>query len=82
MTAASLGGRAFELPPVRPPWLRPLVVAIVVALHIAALAIVSLEPKTPEPPDEVIVDIQPEAPPTETPAPPAGEFEAGRTIQD
>ena len=74
MTAATLGGRAFEPPPVRPPWLRPLVIAIVIALHAAALSIVYLEPpKPPEPPGEVIVDIQPEAPPAEPPAPPPGE---------
>jgi protein TonB len=73
MTAMTLDGRVFEPPPLRPPWLRPLVVLIVVALHAAALSIVYLEPPKPlEPPGEVIVDIQPEAPAAEAPpAPPA-----------
>ena len=71
VTAATLDGRAFEPPPLRPPWLRPVVVAIVVALHAAALSIVSLAPRPVEPPREVIVDIQPEAPPAEAAAPPA-----------
>ncbi|MGA8447119.1 MAG: hypothetical protein WB766_18290, partial [Roseiarcus sp.] len=76
MTDATLGGRAFEPPPLSPPWLRPAVIAVVVALHAAALAVVTLAPKPPEPPREVIVDIEPEAPPTETPAPPAEEPKA------
>ena len=74
MTIATLDGRVFEPPPVRPPWLRPLVIAIVIALHAAALSIVYLEPpKPPEPPGEVIVDIEPEAAPAESPAAPAEE---------
>ena len=74
MTVATLDGRVFEPPPVRPPWLRPLVVLIVIALHAAALSFVYLEPrKPPEQSGEVIVDIQPEAPPAEPPAPPAEE---------
>ena len=81
VTVATLDGRVFEPPPVRPPWLRPLVIAIVIALHAAALSIVYLAPKPPEPPGEVIVDIQPEAPPAETPAPPAERAEAARTIR-
>ena len=81
MTEVTLGGRAFEPPPLSPPWLRPAVIAVVVALHAAALAVVTLAPKPPEPPREVIVDIEPEAPPTETPAPSAEEPEAGRKIR-
>lgn len=73
MTVTTLDGRVFESPPVRPPWLRPLVVLIVVALHAGALLFVSLAPKPPEPTGEIIVDIQPEAPPPENPAPPAEE---------
>jgi hypothetical protein len=38
--AATLDGRVFEPPPDRPPWLRPAVIAIVLALHAAALSIV------------------------------------------
>ena len=45
VTAATLDGRVFEPPPVRPPWLRPVVIAIVLALHAAALSIVYLEPR-------------------------------------
>ena len=71
MTAATLDGRVFEPPPLRPPWLRPVVVVIVIALHAAALSIVYLEPKPVEPPREVVVDIEPEAPPAEAPAPAA-----------
>ncbi len=71
VTAATLDGRVFEPPPVRPPWLRPLVIAIVIALHAAALSIVYLAPQPVELPREVVVDIQTEAPPAETPAPPA-----------
>ena len=74
MTAATLGGRVFEPPPLRPPWLRPAAVAIVIALHAAALTLVYLTPaKAPAPPQEVIVDIEPEAPlapPSEAQAPP------------
>jgi periplasmic protein TonB len=73
MTDAALGARAFEPPPLSPRWLRPAVIAIVIAFHAAALSILALTPKPPEPPGEVIVDIQPEAPPAETPAPPAEE---------
>ena len=62
MTAATLDGRIFEPRSVNPPWLRPLVVAIVVALHVAALSILTLAPTPPEPPSEVIVDVQTEAP--------------------
>jgi periplasmic protein TonB len=65
MTAATLDGRIFEPPSLKSPWLRPAVVAIVIALHAAALSIVYLAPKPPEPPREVIVDIEPEAPPQE-----------------
>ena len=60
MTLATLDGRVFEPPPLRPPWLRPLVIAIVIALHAAALSLVYLEPRTVELPREVVVDIQPE----------------------
>ena len=67
MTAATLDGRIFEPPSLKPAWLRPAVVAIVIALHAAALSIVYLAPKPPEPPREVIVDIEPEAPPQEAP---------------
>ena len=72
MTVTALDGRVFEPPPVRPAWLRPLVILIVIALHAAALFFVSLKPRTFEPAGEVIVDIQPEAPP-ENPATPADE---------
>jgi periplasmic protein TonB len=72
VTAATLDGRGFEPQPLRPRWLRPLVVLIVIALHAAALFFVSVTPKTPEQSGEVIVDIQPEAPP-ENPAPAAEE---------
>jgi protein TonB len=65
MTAATLDGRIFEPPSVNPPWLRPLVVAIVVALHVAAFSILTLAPTPPEPPSEVTVDVQTEAPPQE-----------------
>jgi len=65
MTAATLDGRIFEPPSLKPPWLQPAVIAIVVALHAAALSIVYLAPKPPEPPREVIVDIEPEASPQE-----------------
>ena len=71
VTLATLDGRVFEPPPLRPPWLRPLVIAVVIALHAAALSLVYLEPRPVELPREVVVDIQPEAPPAETPAPPA-----------
>ena len=71
MTAATLDGRVFEPSPLRPPWLRPAVIAIVIALHAAALSIVYLEPQPIELPREVVVDIQTEAPPTEAVAPPA-----------
>ena len=72
MTAATLDGRVFEPPPLRPPWLRPAVVAVVIALHAAAFTLVYLTPaKPPEPVGEIIVDIQPEAAP-ESAAPPAG----------
>ena len=37
MTDAALGGRAFEPPPLGPRWLRPAVIATVIALHAAAL---------------------------------------------
>jgi periplasmic protein TonB len=67
MIAATLDGRIFEPPSLKPAWLRPAVVAIVIALHAAALSIVYLAPKPPEPPREVIVDIEPEAPPQEAP---------------
>ena len=73
VTAAALDARVFEPPRVSPPWLRPVIVVLVVALHIAALSIVSLAPKPLEAPGEVIVDIQPEASPAETPAPAAEE---------
>ena len=33
VTVTTLDGRVFEPPPLRPPWLRPLVIAIVIALH-------------------------------------------------
>jgi hypothetical protein len=72
VTLATLDGRGFE-PQVRPPWLRPLAVLVVIALHAVALLFVSLTPKTPEQPGEIIVDIQPEAPPAEAPAAPAEE---------
>ena len=72
VTVTALDGRVFEPPPRRPPWLRPLVVLIVIALHAAALFFVALTPKTPEQSGEVIVDIQPEASP-ENPAAPADE---------
>ncbi len=70
MTVTSLDGRVFEPPPVRPPWLRPLAIAVVIALHAGALFFISLTPRAPEQPGDVIVDIQPEAPP-ENPTPPA-----------
>ena len=60
MTAGALEGRIFDLPS---PWLRPTVVVIVIALHAAALLIVHLAPKPSELPREVVVDIEPEAPP-------------------
>ncbi len=69
--AATLDGRVFEPPPVRPPWLRPVVIAIVLALHAAALSIVYLEPRPVAPPPEIVVDIEPEAPAAENPTPPA-----------
>ncbi|MGC2783132.1 MAG: hypothetical protein WA397_04695, partial [Roseiarcus sp.] len=72
MTAETLDGRVFEPPAVRPAWLRPLVIAIVIALHAAALSIVYLEPQPVELPREVVVDIEPGAAPAEAPpAPPA-----------
>jgi periplasmic protein TonB len=71
MTDATLGGRAFEPPPLRPPWLRPSIIVLVLALHAAALSILPyFQSKPAEPPTEVIIDIQPEAPPLEAPAPP------------
>ena len=39
MTDLALGGRAFDPPAFRPAWLRPAIVAAVVALHAAALSI-------------------------------------------
>ena len=71
VTAATLDGGLFEPPPVRPPWLRPVVIAIVLALHAAALSIVYLEPRPVAPPPEIVVDVEPEAPPAENPIPPA-----------
>ena len=71
MTLTTLDGRVFEPPPVRPPWLRPLAIAVVIALHAAALSLVYLTPRPVELPREVVVDIQQEAPPAETPKPPA-----------
>ena len=71
VTLTTLDGRVFEPPPVRPPWLRPLAIAVVIALHAAALSLVYLTPRPVELPREVIVDIQQEAPPAETPTPPA-----------
>jgi protein TonB len=71
VTDAALSGRAFDPPSLSPRWLRPAVIAIVVALHAAALFIVALTPKPPEPLREVIIDVEPEAPPSEAPAPPA-----------
>ena len=65
--AATLDGGVFEPPPVRPPWLRPAVIAIVLALHAAALSIVYLEPRPVAPLPEVVVDIEPEAPAAENP---------------
>ena len=73
MTLTTLDGRVFEPPPLRPPWLRPLVIAVVIALHAAALSLVYLAPRPIELPREVVVDIQPEAPPAESPAPPASD---------
>jgi periplasmic protein TonB len=73
MTAATLDGRVFEPPPLRPVWLRPAVVAIVVALHAAALSIVYLAPKPIEQLREVVVDIEPQEAPTAPEAPPAQE---------
>jgi protein TonB len=73
VTVTTLDGRVFEPPPLRPPWLRPLIVLVVIALHAGAFLFVSLTPKTVEPAGEIIVDIQPEAPPSENPAPPAEE---------
>ena len=69
MTLATLDGRVFEPPPLRPPWLRPLVIAVVIALHAAALSLVYLAPRPIELPRTVVVDIEPEAPPSDTPAP-------------
>jgi len=69
MTAAALIGRDFEPPAFLPAWLRPAAIACVVALHVAALSTLPfLAPKPPEPPIEVIVDVQPEAQPTAAPA--------------
>ncbi|HKI14999.1 MAG TPA: hypothetical protein VKA12_08330, partial [Roseiarcus sp.] len=71
MTDATLGGRVFEPPTFRPAWLRPAVIALVVALHAAALlTLPRLASKPPEPPQEVMVDIQPEAPAPEAPKEP------------
>src|SRR5579863_7878382 len=71
MTDAALGGRVFEPPSFNPGWQRPAVVAIVIALHAAALATLPyLARNAPEPPTEVVVDIQQEASPSETPAAP------------
>ncbi len=72
MTDAALGGRVFEPPSFNPHWQRPAVVAIVIALHAAAVATLPyLARNAPEPPTEVVVDIQQEAPPAEAPAAPA-----------
>ena len=48
MTLTTLDGRVFEPPPLLPPWLRPLVIAVVVALHAAALLLVYLAPRPVE----------------------------------
>ncbi len=71
VTAATLDGRVFEHPPLRPPWLRPAVIAVVLALHAAALSIVYLEPRPVVPPPEIVVEVVPEAPAAENPTPPA-----------
>ena len=88
MTALALDGRQFEPSGFRPAWLRPTVVALVVALHAAALATLPyLSPKPPEKPREVIVDVEAPAeaappepatapPPPEAVAPPAPQPEA------
>ena len=54
MTLTTLDGRVFEPPPLRPPWLRPLVIAVVIALHAAALSLVYLAPRPVELPREVV----------------------------
>jgi len=77
MTALALDGRQFEPSGFRPAWLRPTVVALVVALHAAALATLPyLSPKPPEKPREVIVDVEAPAeaaPPEPATAPPPPE---------
>ncbi len=71
MTAATLDGRVFEPVPLRPPWLRPVAVAVVIALHAAAFSLVYLAPKPIGQPREVVVDIEPQEAPTPEAAPPA-----------
>ena len=71
MTDAALGGRTFEPPAIDPFWLRPAVIAAVVALHalaIATLPYLTAKPQ-PDPPKEVIVDVE-HAPPSEAPPSP------------
>ena len=71
MTDAALGGRTFEPPAIDPFWLRPGVIAAVVALHalvIATLPYLTAKPR-PEPPKEVIVDVEPAPPPEAPPSP-------------
>ena len=80
MTAATLDGRVFEPPPVRPLWLRPVVIAIVIALHAAALSIVYLEPKPVELPREVVVDIRAGSAARGSPGAAGRTAEAARTI--
>ena len=59
MTARRSAAAQFEPSGFRPAWLRPAVVALVVALHAAALATLPyLAPKPPQKPREVIVDVE------------------------
>ncbi len=69
MTDAALGGRAFDPPTFQPSWLRPAVVAAVVALHAAALSMLPyLVSRPPDRPKEVMVDVEPApSPPDEPP---------------
>ena len=71
MTDTALG-QSFETPAIDPRWLRPAVIAAVVALHAAAIAFLPFLARQHqvETPQEVIVDIQPEPEAPLAPAPP------------
>ncbi len=68
MSDAALSARFFEPVDCRPAWLRPAAITLVVVIHAAALSTLPfLATKPPEPPREIIVDVEPGAPPPEAP---------------